>query len=78
MSSTFTDLAERERRKPTHAKESFGRLVSPKAACERLNCSIPTIYGLIRSGELESFKIGKYRKILERSIDALIARGIAA
>jgi hypothetical protein len=36
------------------------------------------VYELIRAGKLESFKLGKYRKITERSIDALIARGIAA
>jgi excisionase family DNA binding protein len=61
-------------RKIAQASAGFGRLTSPKAACERLNCSAPTLYKLIREGDLESIKIGKFRKILERSIDALIAR----
>jgi excisionase family DNA binding protein len=56
---------------------SFGRLISPKTACERLDCSIPTIYKLLDEAELESIKLGKYRKILERSVDALIARRLA-
>ena len=58
--------------------ESFGRVTSPKGACERLNCSIPTFYELVDAGELETFKLGKFRKVTERSIDALIARQIAA
>jgi excisionase family DNA binding protein len=57
---------------------AFGRLTSPKLACERLNCSIPTLYKLISEQELETIKLGKYRKILERSIDALIERRLAA
>jgi excisionase family DNA binding protein len=60
------------------AEGGYGRLLSPKAACERLDCSPPTLYELIRAGELETFKLGKYRKITERSINALIERGIAA
>jgi excisionase family DNA binding protein len=62
----------------TAAEKGYGRLLSPKAACERLNCSPPTLYALIHAGQLESFKIGKYRKIVERSIDALIERNLAA
>ena len=58
--------------------ESFGRLISPRTTCDRLSCSIPTVYELIHSGELESIKLGKYRKILERSVEALIARRLAA
>jgi excisionase family DNA binding protein len=53
---------------------SLGRLVSPKTAGKRLDCSVPTIYRLLNEAELESIKLGKHRKILERSIDALIAR----
>ena len=56
---------------------SLGALTSPRLACERLNVSVPTLYKLLAAGELESVKIGKYRKVLERSIDGLIARRLA-
>jgi excisionase family DNA binding protein len=56
---------------------SMGSVTSPSAACARLNCSPPTLYKLLAEGELESFKLGKYRKILNRSIDGLIARRLA-
>jgi excisionase family DNA binding protein len=62
----------------TSAEKGHGRLLSPKAACERLDCSAPTLYALIHAGELKSFKIGKYRKIVESSIDTLIERNLAA
>ena len=58
--------------------ESFGSASSVKKTAERLEASIPTIYKLIHGRELESFKLGKYRKILDRSTDALIARRLAA
>ena len=57
---------------------SLGSVSSPRRACKRLKCSPPTLYKLINSGELETFKLGKYRKILDRSIDALMKRRIAA
>jgi excisionase family DNA binding protein len=60
------------------AAVGFGSASSVKRTADRLETSIPTIYKLIHAGELESFKIGKYRKILDRSTDALIARQLAA
>lgn len=56
---------------------SFGSASSIKKTAERLDTSIPTVYALIHAGELETFKLGKYRKILDRSIERLIARRIA-
>jgi excisionase family DNA binding protein len=55
----------------------FGSASSVKKTADRLDTSIPTIYKLIHEGHLESFKLGKYRKILDRSTDALIARRLA-
>jgi excisionase family DNA binding protein len=60
------------------ADVGFGSASSVKRTADRLETSIPTIYKLIYQGELESFKLGKYRKILDRSTDALIARRLAA
>jgi hypothetical protein len=58
--------------------EDYGKLFSLAQLRDRGLGSIPTIYGLIERGELESFKIGKYRKVTERSYNALIARRLAA
>jgi hypothetical protein len=60
------------------ADVGFGSVSSPKKTAEKLDTSIPTVYDLINTGQLESFKLGKYRKILDRSTDALIARRLAA
>jgi excisionase family DNA binding protein len=60
------------------ADVGFGSASSVKKTAERLDTSIPTVYALIHAGELESFKLGKYRKILDRSIDRLIADRLAA
>jgi excisionase family DNA binding protein len=59
---------------PAKSRDGFGSASSVKKTAERLDTSIPTIYKLINEGHLESFKLGKYRKILDRSTDALIAR----
>jgi excisionase family DNA binding protein len=59
------------------ADVGFGSASSVKRTADRLETSIPTIYKLIHQGELESFKLGKYRKILDRSIERLIARRLA-
>jgi excisionase family DNA binding protein len=38
-------------------------LLSPEAAGERLQCSRTTIYELMASGQLESVKVGRLRRI---------------
>lgn len=45
-------------------------LLTPERAAERLDIGRTTVYGLIDSGELESVKIGRSRRI---PADALIA-----
>ena len=56
---------------------SLGSVSTPAGACARLKCSPPTLYKLINEGELQTFKLGKYRKILDSSIDALMKRRLA-
>lgn len=45
---------------------------------ERLNCSRGTIYNLLRAGELESFKIGRARRIRPESVAAYVERNTVA
>jgi excisionase family DNA binding protein len=52
-------------------------VVSPKRACALLDCSRPTLYGMINSRELESYKDGTSRKITVRSIKQRIERKLA-
>ena len=49
-------------------------LVKPKIAWKMLCCGKTHGYELLASGELESFKDGRARKITVSSIKALIAR----
>jgi len=48
--------------------------VSPNKAFDMLDVGVTKGYELINSGELESFTIGRSRKITMASIKALIAR----
>jgi excisionase family DNA binding protein len=52
-------------------------VVSPKRACIMLNMSPPTLYELINSGKLESYKDGASRKITVASIKRHIAGQLA-
>jgi len=51
-------------------------LVRPTKAMQLLNCSREFLWGLIATGELESFRDGAARKITMRSIHARIERKI--
>ena len=53
-------------------------VVKPKVAWKLLACSNTRGYELIASGELESFRDGRSRKITIESIHQLIARRLAA
>jgi hypothetical protein len=53
-------------------------IVSMKEAGHLLSCGHDQIYDLLRAGELESFMEGQRRKITMRSIQALIAKRLAA
>ena len=63
---------------PSDNSSDHALVVSPRAAEQLLGISKTTLYELLYSGELESFTIGKSRKITCASIRALIARRVAA
>ena len=44
-------------------------VVSPQKAAELLDITRPTIYKLIHEGELQSFKLGRLRKIPIKEIE---------
>lgn len=52
-------------------------MVSPRRAEQLLGISKTTLYELLGRGELESFTLGKSRKITLVSIRALIERRVA-
>jgi hypothetical protein len=52
-------------------------VVSPKRAQYLLGCGNTRFYELLTSGELESYKDGKSRKITMRSIRARVERKLA-
>lgn len=49
-------------------------LLTPEVAAERLACGRTKIYELLRSGELESVKVGRLRRIPEDAIAAYVAK----
>lgn len=48
------------------------RYWTPEEIAERLNLSKSSIYGLLRSGELESIKIGAQYRVPESVLDAFL------
>ncbi|MCZ6612926.1 MAG: helix-turn-helix domain-containing protein [Planctomycetota bacterium] len=46
--------------------------LSPRAAAADIGVSISTIYVLLADGRLESYRIGRARRITRRSINALV------
>jgi excisionase family DNA binding protein len=49
-------------------------LTAPEAAWE-LHCHPNTVWNLIRSGQLESFTLGRKRLIARSALESLITRG---
>jgi excisionase family DNA binding protein len=66
----IADLANHDWRKPL--------AVPPRQACELLSVGLTRLYQLMNAGELESFHIGRARRITTASISAYIERQIAA
>jgi excisionase family DNA binding protein len=58
----------------TTSDTSGTRLLSKKETAERLGMCIDSVDNLIERGELLSVKIGKSRRIFERSLEELIER----
>jgi excisionase family DNA binding protein len=58
-----------------HAREPRRRAFRPGEAAEMLGCKKTKIYGMMKSGELRSVKVGGLRLIPETAIDQLLAVG---
>jgi len=52
--------------------------VPPKVGFALIGCGVTKGYELINSGELETFKIGRATRITTSSIQAFVARQVAA
>lgn len=50
--------------------------LSPKATKDAIGCGTTKLYQLINDGELESYFIGRSRRITTASIKAFVARQI--
>jgi excisionase family DNA binding protein len=48
--------------------------VPPKTACEMIGCGLTTLYGLLANEELESYQIGRARRITTESIRSFVRR----
>src|SRR4051794_32622694 len=51
--------------------------VTPRQACHMLSVGLTRLYQLLNSNELDSFLLGKSRRITTASIQAFIARQLA-
>jgi excisionase family DNA binding protein len=49
------------------------RLLRPEEVAEALNIGRTMVYGLMKSGELRSVKIGHLRRVLPEDVDAYVA-----
>jgi excisionase family DNA binding protein len=61
----------------TGVGDDEGRLgVSPKIACEMIGCGITTLYQLLADKKLESYRLGRARRITTESIRSLVRHEI--
>ena len=44
---------------------------TPKEASRRINCSVPTVYKLLREGLLRGYKVGAGTRITHESLEEL-------
>ena len=61
------------------ANHDFSRplAVPPRLACQLLSIGLTRLYELLNAGELDSFQIGRARRITTASISAYIHRQLA-
>lgn len=50
----------------------------PRGACAALNVGTTKLYELLNANELEAFSIGRARRITVASLEAYVARQVAA
>jgi excisionase family DNA binding protein len=77
MSQASTGLSHHEKQAQP-AAPSPPLAVSPKEAGRLLALGASSVYGLLRSGALQSYRDGKSRRIPMKSIEAHIERRLAA
>ena len=65
------------RTKPMTDTTTETLLLTVPEVCERLHLSRPTVYELINSGRLRSFKVGKARRIPVQALGEYIDRRLA-
>lgn len=53
-------------------------LLTVSEVCELLHLSRPTVYGLINSGQLRSFKVGRVRRVPTSAVDDYVAGMVAS
>jgi excisionase family DNA binding protein len=70
MTAANFDFANHDWRKPL--------AVPPRQACDLLSVGLTRLYELMNTGELDSFHIGRARRITTASISAYIDRNLVA
>jgi excisionase family DNA binding protein len=75
--TTHNRAARRRRRPPVQAVQPDpGRMaLTVREAAWELHCHPNTVGNLIKSGELESFTLGRRRLVARSAVENLIARG---
>lgn len=64
--------------KPMTTNETQPVLLTVTEVCELLHLSRPTVYGLINSGQLRSFKVGRVRRVPTSAVDDYVAGMVAS
>jgi excisionase family DNA binding protein len=76
MSQLSTGLSRQEKRAPSFSAPPLA--VPPREASRLLSVGMSRLYQLMRTGELESYRDGRSRRITMASIQKRMARQIAA
>ena len=86
ISSSFLKRSKRRQIRPARKNDEgwqrstccqqFAALSAPKEAARRLGISLPTIYRLLRGGELSGVKVGGQWRISDASIQTYLEDGI--
>jgi len=77
MSSMSTGLSRYEKRAARSSPSMSPLAVPPREASRLLSMSMSRLYGLMRAGELESYRDGRSRRITMASIQKRLARQLA-
>jgi excisionase family DNA binding protein len=53
-------------------------VLKPRAVAQHLGCTEPTVYQLVRSGELRAIRVGRLIRVPESALRDFIARDASA